>query len=359
MKREAVLAIALGLVGCGGDDASGEATGAGSAGAASSTSGTSSADTTGAAEPTSSGAVDGSTGADASSSSSSGGAAAGCWDDLAVGEVEVVYDGFSEGSEGISFGADGQLIATTIEDGEGTLWALADGEATAFAQVPYALGLAPRSGGGFVVASIGELMQPDGGVYEVSADGETTLLVDGIDSPNFITLAPDGSTLVSDDFDTRVFHVTADGTVSTVIENVPSPNGMAYSPDASAFYVATTFDSAGQLTRYDVGEDGLPIEATGVEIMHAGPGQFPDGIAVDADGFVYVLANLSGSIWRVDGAATDLQPGEVVVEGLDSPASMAFGRGDGFDPCSAYITELRGTRVVRVALGVAGAPLQG
>ena len=357
MKWEAAIAVMLGLGACGGDDASETPAGDGSSGVAGSTSGTTSNPSTGAAGEASAGG--GSTVADESSTSSTTGPVAGCWDDLAVGEVEVVYDGFAGGSEGISFGAEGQLIATTIENGEGTLWALSGGEATAFAQVPYALGLAPRANGGFVVASIGELMEPDGGVYEVSAGGEATLLVDGIDSPNFIPLAPDGSTLVSDDFDTRVFHIAADGTVTTVIENVPSPNGMAYSPDASAFYVASTFDSAGQLTRYDVGDDGLPVEATGVEIMHAGAGQFPDGIAVDADGFVYVLANLSGSIWRVDGAATDLQPGEVVVEGLDSPASMAFGRGDDFDPCSAYITELRGTRVVRVPLGVAGAPLQG
>lgn len=295
-----------------------------------------------------------------SSSSSTTGTPSGCWNDLEVGAVEVVYDGFEEGSEGVAFSADGALVVTTIENGVGTLWEVsAEGSASEFATLPYALGLAPRSDGGFVVASIGEIMAPDGGVYEVDATGQASLLAEGIDSPNFVALAPDGTALISDDFDTRVFHVAADGTVSTVIEDVPSPNGIAYSPSGDAFYVASTFSLNGELTRYDVDDAGLPIEETAVEILHTGPGSANDGIAVDADGNVYVLANLPGEIWRVDGAATELQKGEIVVDGLDSPASIAFGRGDDFDPCSGYVTELFGTRVVRVVLGVEGAPLYG
>ncbi len=295
---------------------------------------------------------------DSTSSGSSTGSASNCWDDLEVGDVQVVYDGFAGGSEGIAFTADGRLIVTTLDDGMGTLWEISPrGEATLFAEVPYALGLAPRSDGSLVVASIGELMEPDGGVYEVSSSARATLLAQGIDSANFVALAPDGSVLVSDDFDTRVFRVESDGTVSTVIQDVPSPNGIAYSPDKTAFYVASTFSNNGELTRYDVGDDGLPIESSAVEILHTGPGSANDGMGVDVDGFVYVLANFSGELWRVDGSATDLQEGEVVLEDLESPASMAFGRGENFDPCSAYITELFGTRVVRVALGVEGAKL--
>ncbi|MGH1345372.1 MAG: SMP-30/gluconolactonase/LRE family protein [Nannocystales bacterium] len=295
---------------------------------------------------------------DGESSSSTTGAPSSCWDDLEVGEVEVLYEGFAEGSEGIAFTSDGRLIVTTLSDGVGTLWEISpEGVATEFVQVPYALGLAPRSDGSLVVASLGEIMEPDGGVYEVSSRGRATLLTEGIDSANFVALAPDGSILVSDDFDTRVFRVQQDGTLSTVIEDVPSPNGIAYSPDNTAFYVASTFSVNGELTRYDVDGDGLPIESSAVEILHTGPGSVNDGIGVDVDGNVYVLANFSGELWRVDGNATELQDGEVLVEGLDSPASMAFGRGKNFDPCSAYITELLGPRVVRVSLGVEGAAL--
>lgn len=341
-----------------GDDSGGEPA-VGSTSAASTGGGTTAGSTSTAAsssmgsESSSTASVDGS-----ESSSSTTGVPSQCWDDLAVGDVEVLYEGFDGGSEGIAFTSDGRLIVSTLDNDVGTLWEISPkGEATLFVEVPYALGLAPRSDGSLVVASIGELMEPDGGVYEVSSSGRATLLADGIDSANFVALVPDGSVLVSDDFDTRVFHVDQDGTVSTVIEDVPSPNGIAYSPDNTAVFVASTFSSNGELTRYDVDGDGLPIESTAVEILHTGPGSFNDGIGVDAQGFVYVLANFSGELWRVDGSATELQDGEIVVDGLDSPASMAFGRGDNFDPCSAYITELLGTRVVRVALGVEGAAL--
>lgn len=349
--RRAIL-CSLFVAACGGDDGGPAAESSGSrTGAGSSTT----ADGSTSVVETSSGVADGSSSGDASSSSTTGGPI-GCWEDLAIGEVEVLYDGFAGGSEGIAFGTDGRLIATTIDDGLGTLWELgADGTATPFAEVPYALGLTPRPDGGFVVASIGENMAADGAVYTVSADGDASLLAEGIDSPNFVVLANDGSVLVSDDFDTRVFRVEADGTVTTVIENVPSPNGLAYSPARDILYVASTFSAPGELTRYDVDADGLPIEATGIEILHTGMGATNDGIAVDVDGFVYVLANLRGEIWKVDGSATELQDGEIVVDGLASPASMAFGRGNGFDPCSAYVTELFGTRVVRVSLGVEGA----
>jgi gluconolactonase len=282
-----------------------------------------------------------------------------CWTDLAFGEHEVFYQGFASGSEGIAFGIDGLLYVTTNEDGDGTLWRLdAEANLEAFAEVPFALGLAPRPEGGFVVASIG-VSDPDvddGAVYVVDAEGNASVLATGIASPNFIALAPDGSALVSDDFDnTRVFRVTPEGALSVVLDGVDSPNGMAYSPDGAHFYVASTFTPLGQLTRYEVDAEGLPIEATAIEILQLGQASTPDGIAVDADGMVYVAANIPGEVWRVDGNADSLQPGELVADGLGSPASLAFGKGPGFDPCSIYLTQLFGSQVIRLAIGVPGA----
>ena len=282
-----------------------------------------------------------------------------CWTDLAFGEQAVFYQGFASGSEGIAFGVDGRLYVTTSEAGDGTLWQLdAQAGISEYAKLPYALGLAPRSTGEFVVASIGMLNSADGAVYEVDAQGTpSVLLATGIASPNFVALAPDGSALVSDDVDTRVFRVSPEGALSVVIEQVDSPNGMAYSPDGSLFYVASTFTQLGQLTRYEVDAQGMPIEASAIEILQLGPATTPDGIAVDVEGQVYVAANVAGQLWRVDGSADSLQPGELVAEDLGSPASLAFGRGAGFDPCSIYLTQLFGSQVIRVAIGVPGAEL--
>lgn len=283
---------------------------------------------------------------------STGGDAQACWTDLAVGETMVFYKGFADGSEGISFGADGLLYVST----DTNVWRLdAMAQATVFATMPSPLGMAALADGGLIVASIGENKVPDGAVYRVASDGGATMIAAGIDDPNFVAIMPDGSALVSDDFDTRVFRVTLDGQVTTVL-SVESPNGMAYSPDGKRLYVASTFTQEAQLTRYDVDAAGLPIEASAVEILHLGPGATPDGIAVSEDDHVYVAANLAGKIWRVDGAAAGLQDGELVAD-MPYPASLAFGRGPGFDPCSIYATQLLADGVVRVSVGVRGAPL--
>jgi len=275
-----------------------------------------------------------------------------CWTDLAPFAQEPFYKGFANGSEGISFGLSGLLHVTSGAH----VWTIdAEGVATMFAEVPAAVGLADLADGGFIVAAFGKAQEPDGAVYRVTPEGQASVLAVGIDDPNFVTIAPDGSALVSDDFDTRVFRVTPEGQVSVVL-NVESPNGMAYGPDGKSFYVASTFTADGQLTRFDVDDAGLPIEATAREILHLGTGTTPDGIAVAEDGFVYVAANLGGAVWRVDGAAETLQPGELVAE-LPYPASLAFGRGPGFDPCSLYVTQLLADGVIRVAVGAHGAPL--
>ncbi len=281
-----------------------------------------------------------------------------CWDDLAPGETEVFYDGFPTGpgggSEGIAFGADGNLVVTS----QGRLHAFsADGLPAVLADVPSALGLAPVDDG-FIVASIGESTAPgtpDGAVYHVSLGGEVTLWADGIDSPNFVLALPDGSALISDDFDTRVFRVTPDGDVSTAIADVPSPNGMAYGPGRDVMYVASTFTPRGELTRYQVGADGLPDEASATVIAELGAGSTPDGIAVDVDGAIYVAANIQNRIVRVD---ADTGEQTTVADGLGTPASLAFGAADGFDPCSIYMTQLFGGQVLRVAVGVEGAPVR-
>lgn len=69
-------------------------------------------------------------------------------------------------------------------------------------------------------------------------------------------------------------------------------------------------------------------------------------------------ANLRSEIWRVDGDAEVLSDGELVTSAVKNPASIAFGRGPAYNPCSIYVTGLDGDRIVRVAIGSRGAELK-
>lgn len=276
-----------------------------------------------------------------------------CMGDEEPGTVTVFYDGF-RGSEGIAFGQDGLLYVTADK----ALWRFdADGTPTQLGTGPSPIGLAPADGGMWM-ADLGVSTVPaviDGSVWFYSDDDGLVQVADGIASPNFALTLPDGSVLVSDDFDTRVWRVTRAGDVSEVLNDIASPNGLAYSPDRRWLYVASTFTPRGEITRFSVGEDGLPDGVVREEIAELGRGSTPDGVAVDADGVVWVAANLQNQIVGVDPEGEG-EP-RVLATRLGTPASLAFGNGPGFDPCSVYVTQLFGSKILRVRVGVPGAPL--
>lgn len=277
----------------------------------------------------------------------------GCFDDLEIGEAEVFFDGFTAGSEGVAFGPDGKLYVTS----GGRLWRFdADGTRTDFAGVHRGLGVAPFADGVLVAgagdSAVGSIL--DGSLFFVDTGGRVETVVDGLPTPNFVTVTPDGSALVSDDFVTNVWRVTRDGQVSDVLTDIASPNGMGYSPDGEYLYVVSTFTSRGEITRFTVGPDGLPDGRERIEIAEMGDGSTPDGMAVDALGRVYVAANIQNRIARMNPDGSELID---IATDLSTPASLAFGNGPGFDPCSLYVTSLFGPTILRVNVGVAGAAL--
>ena len=278
-----------------------------------------------------------------------------CWADLPVGQATVFVEGMATGTEGIAFGPDGALYVSVPS--EGKLYRIApDGTYAPFADTPEALGVALSSKGTLLVADKGpsnSLDDLDGSVLSVTADGTVSTLASGIASPNFLVEAMDGSVLVSDDFDTRLFRVLPDGTVEVALTDIASPNGMGYSPDRTVLYVASTFTADGEITRVPVDAQGLPTDGERTVIAKLA-GAFPDGLAVDAFNRVYVAANIAGKVVRIPGQGGEQ---EVVGEGMQNPASLAFGVGPDFDPCSIYITELFGTRIWRLSVGAVGVTL--
>ncbi len=268
-----------------------------------------------------------------------------CVGDLAAGEAVALAEGFAEGTEGVAF-AGGSLFVSS-PDGVSSLGAR--GEVSLVTALTHALGLAPTATG-VLVADPGEFTfdgsGDDGRLLHVAPDGLLTVVAFGMPNPNFVLAGPDGEILVSDD--TAAIYAVRDGGVSTWLDAVPSPNGMGYAPDGSAIYVVSTFEPEPPLWKVPLvdGEPGTPEVVTTFET-----GSAPDGLAVDAAGGVWVALNLANELVRVDPAT-----GEEThrVSGVTNPASLAFGAGEGFDPCSLYVTELFGDKVWRVATGVPG-----
>ena len=274
-----------------------------------------------------------------------------CWDDQTVGEAVIFAQGL-DGSEGIAFNSAGELyIATDL-----TVARLyADGTWEDVADFIDPIGLAFADNDDLYVAEFGANNLPgtdDGAVFKLSADFTKTQVADGIENPNYLTYTPQGTMLVSDNYTTTIFEVTPAGELSVWYDGVVSPNGMVYSRDRSALYVAGTFASGAPVYRIDLDADGNP---TGHEtIANLDTLGFPDGLALDENGLLYVTENALGRVVRLDPQTGDY---EQLAAGIFPAASIAFGQGPDFDPCSIYVTELSGDKIWRIALGVRGTPL--
>jgi sugar lactone lactonase YvrE len=78
-----------------------------------------------------------------------------------------------------------------------------------------------------------------------------------------------------------------------------------------------------------------------------------DGLAMDELGRVYVAANGSGEIWRIDPESRETV---LIAENMPGAASIAFGQGE-FDHHSIYVTSTQTGKVWEVKVGVRGATL--
>jgi len=197
-------------------------------------------------------------------------------------------------------------VAHRRADGSQTLYAgvLPDGRAAR------PNGIALRPNGNFLFADLGETA---GGVYELARDGSVRAFVlraDGVDLPptNFVhedalgrvwitvstrktpraaAYRPD----VADGFialcDARGARVVADG-LGYTNEALPGPDGRH-------LYVNETF--ARRLTRFRIAADGGLRERE--VVAQFGPGTYPDGLAFDAEGGVWITSIVSNRVIRV------------------------------------------------------------
>jgi gluconolactonase len=127
-------------------------------------------------------------------------------------------------------------------------------------------------------------------------------------------------------------------------------NGLALSADER--YVFMVESDSDSVVRFEIGADdqlGKP------EVYAEHVGRFPDGLALDAAGSLYVCCYASDEIWGVDpnGQKTLLAHDRWGIR-LGRPTNLAFGGRD-FD--EIYVANLGRYTITRAKLGIRGQAL--
>jgi sugar lactone lactonase YvrE len=258
----------------------------------------------------------------------------------AGGAVRTITSELTGGSEGVVFGDDGTLY---VGNDDRVVTVTADGVITELAQIPSVVGLAWWNDAVWAASWENAEGDDEPSLWEIKPDGTATRTrISDPPKPNFLLPTPWGSLLVSDDFETSIWEFTGNGVTTEWATGMPSPNGMGFSPDGTQLYVANTFVNPAPLQVLPV-TDGV---AGDPETLHEwGTGTTPDGLVVSGDGTVLVALNLAGLVVAWDGTGV-----ETVASGVNTVASLAFGRGE-FDRCSVVATSLFGTKLYEVAVG--------
>ncbi|MEO7245745.1 MAG: SMP-30/gluconolactonase/LRE family protein, partial [Rubrivivax sp.] len=172
-------------------------------------------------------------------------------------------------------------------------------------------GIALLRDGSFLVTQLGD---ERGGVFRLQRDGSVTpwlLAVDGVELPptNFVVEDAGGCFWVTVSTRLRpralgyrrscddgfIVRVDAGGGASIVADGLGYTNEVAVAPDGRWLYVNETF--ARRLSRFALRADGS-LGAREV-VTEFGPGTFPDGLAFDEEGHVWVVSIVSNRLIRV------------------------------------------------------------
>jgi gluconolactonase len=162
----------------------------------------------------------------------------------------------------------------------------------------------------------------DGCVQRIDPSGQVTTVSPALPGPtphrpNDICFGPDGTLYVTDSAnwenlkDIRAGHVVAigpDGSIRQALEVPAMPNGMAFAPDGATMYLAQSLTR--RVLAVPVGTDGTLGEPRSLFTLPSG---MPDGLAVAADGRLYVCGSVGNAIYSLspDGEALDtIETGE-------------------------------------------------
>lgn len=179
-------------------------------------------------------------------------------------------------------------------------------------------------------------LTPDEKSYAVLADRYRGMR---LNSPNDVTLGPDGALYFTDPTldlvkgekqETTfqgVYRLASDGKLTLLVRDLAQPNGLAFSPDGHTFYVDDTEKRS--IWRYDFSHGTVSNGRLFAEEKMEGEHGVPDGMKVDLSGNLYVTG--PGGIWVWSSKGERL--GRISLPTI--PANLTWG---GKDRATLFIT---------------------
>jgi len=222
--------------------------------------------------------------------------------------------------------------------------------------------------GGYTIQSDGSLLLfMDRGSVAVWRDGKLEYLVNEMEGEtdnrfNDVAADPAGrvfcGTMPTDTRSATLYRMDTDGSVTTVLEGVGLSNGIGFSPDQKQMYYTDSLARKIYIFDYDIDSGDITNQRVFVETPD--DGSIPDGMTVDAEGYVWGARWDGSSLYRYN------PDGEQVVQ-IQFPAkkvsSVIFG---GVDLTDMYVTTAGGGNkaeegpgaggLFRVNVGIQGKP---
>ena len=175
------------------------------------------------------------------------------------------------------------------------------------------------------------------------AGGARTQLTSGLVAPNGLAFLPNGDAVVSRALGsgTGITRIPA-GDPSRPQENwarLDGANGLVVDPTGTWLYAVETFTAQSRVYRIRI-DDPAQIE-TVAQLGGAGAPKGLDDIDIDARGDLYLAANGSQEVLRLDPGTGEVC---VVARGpFRNPSAVKLGRGPGWSPQRLYVVAFDGT----------------
>lgn len=176
--------------------------------------------------------------------------------------------------------------------------------------------------GGFTIQADGALLLfKTHGTVEIWREGETTLIIDEIPEAkgtrfNDAIADPKGrvfsGTMATETIPGNLYRIERDGSYQVVLKDLLIPNGMAFSKDYRHLYI--TDSTRRVIYRFDYDIESGDISNQHVHIVTPVDEGVPDGMTMDAAGYLWSARWGGSGVYRYDSLGNPVQKVSVPVE---------------------------------------------